>query len=212
MKAALYIRVSTGMQNSDMQERELTVYSHRAGWEVVQVYQDSATAISDNRPGFKQLLRDARAGRFDVVAVWKLDRFGRSLRNCIANLDELERYHVRFVATTQGIDTDRNNPASRFMMQMLAAAAEFEHSLTRERAAAGLQRYRQDFDAGKIGKVRHSRSGRDLPLGRPRRVFDRDKVVSLRAEGMSLRQIAKQLGVGLGTVTRAIAEAARCVR
>jgi DNA invertase Pin-like site-specific DNA recombinase len=84
--------------------------------------------------------------------VWKLDRFGRSLVDCLNNIKTLEENGVRFIAVTQGLDTDLQNPASRFLLHVLGAAAEFERSSMRERTQAGQARYRQDFESGKMGK------------------------------------------------------------
>src|SRR5262249_7585364 len=112
----------------------------------------------------------------------------------------------RFVAVTQGLDTDIQNPASRFLLHVLGAAAEFERSLIRERTQAGRLRYQQDYKAGKVGKTGYSRTGKNLPVGRPKRIFNRDRVIELRRKGTSIRAIAKQLGVGVGTITRMLTE------
>ena len=143
-----------------------------------------------------------RARKLDIVLCWKLDRFGRSLLDCLANLRELDSHGVRFIATTQALDTDNRNPASRFLLQVLGAAAEFERELIRERSKAGRARYVQDFQAGRVGRSVSSRSGKNLPPHRPKRIFDRDRVCSLRAKGFSIRQIAKKLGIGVGTRAR----------
>ena len=89
---------------------------------------------------------------------------------------------------------------------MLGAAAEFERSLIRERTQAGKHRYRHDYAAGKVGKTVSSRSGRNLPPHRPKKVFDREEVATLRHHGLSFRQIAKCLGLGVGTVVRVLQE------
>lgn len=205
MKAAIYARVSTKDQNCELQLNELREYIHRHGWENVGEYVDSGwSGAKASRPEFDRLMQDAGKRRFDVVLVWKLDRFGRSLVNCKVALHQLQSYGVRFIATSQNIDTDESNPAARFLLNMLMAAAEFERELIRERAAAGLKRYRQDYGAGRVGKETRSRSGKNLPVGRPRRVFDRERVAALRAEGLSYRQIASQLGLGEGTVRRVL--------
>ncbi len=86
------------------------------------------------------------------------------------------------------------------------AATELERSLILEPRRAGQIRYKQDFESGRVGKTVHSRSGRDLPPHRPKRIFDHDEVVRLRNCGLPLREIAKRLGLGLGTVTRAVQE------
>ena len=116
----------------------------------------------------------------------------------------LEENGVRFIAVTQGLDTDLQNPASRFLLHVLGAAAEFERSLIRERTQAGQARYRQDFESGKVGKTVASRSGRNLPPYRPRKIFDREEVLRLRRQGRSYRQIARSLRLGLGTVVRTL--------
>jgi len=84
------------------------------------------------------------------------------------------------------------------------AAAEFERELIRERSMAGLKRYRGQYAAGKVGKEVHSRSGKDLPVGRPKRTFDRYEVVQLRARGLSYRQIVRRMEIGEGTVRRVL--------
>jgi DNA invertase Pin-like site-specific DNA recombinase len=149
-------------------------------------------------------MQEAAIRKFDVVLVWKLDRFGRSLIDCLSAIRELTTARVRFIAITQGIDTGDENPAARFQLQIMAAFAEYEREIIRERAMAGALRYRQDFAAGRIGRERSSRSGKNCALGRPRRIFDREQVSRLRSEGLSLRQIASRLGVGLGTITRVL--------
>jgi putative DNA-invertase from lambdoid prophage Rac len=149
-------------------------------------------------------MADARARKFDCLLVWKLDRFGRSLVDCLNNIQALEECGVRFIAVTQRLDTDVKNPASRFLLHVLGAAAEFERALIRERTQAGRLRYQQDYAAGRVGNGVYSRSGRNLPPHRPRRIFDRDEVLRLRSQGLSYRAIARKLGLGLGTVTRTL--------
>jgi DNA invertase Pin-like site-specific DNA recombinase len=135
-----------------------------------------------------------------------LDRFGRSLVDCLNNIRTLEENGVRFIAVTQGLDTDMKSPASRFLLHVLGAAAEFERALIRERTQAGWLRYQQDYAAGRVGKGVYSRSGRNLAPNRPRRIFDRDEILRLRRRGLSYRAIAKEMGLSLGTVTRTLQE------
>ena len=89
---------------------------------------------------------------------------------------------------------------------MLGAATEFERELIRERSTAGRIRYLQDYRAGRVGKTVYSRSGKNLPPHRPKKIFDRDDVIELRRQGLSIRQIARRLGLGLGTVVRTLQE------
>jgi putative DNA-invertase from lambdoid prophage Rac len=204
MKVAIYIRVSTADQNNELQRRELREYAERHGWGIVQVYEDTVSGSAASRAGLDGLMADARARKIDTVLCWKLDRFGRSLRDCLNNLWELDSHGVRFIATTQGLDTDSRNPASLFLLQVLGAAAEFERELIRERSKAGRARYLQDYRAGRVGKTVRSRSGKNLPPHRPKRIFDRDRVDQLRAQGLSIRQIAAKLGIGVGTAARTL--------
>jgi len=207
VRAAIYARVSTTDQKCELQLNELREYVLRHGWENAGEYVDIGwSGAKANRPEFDRLMQDAGKRRFDVVLCWKLDRFGRSLLNCKTALQQLKSYGVRFIATSQNIDTDESNPASRFLLHMLMAAAEFERELIRERTLAGQQRYKQDFTSGKVGKSVYSRSGRNLPPHRPTKVFDREEVVRLRRQGRSYRQIAKSMGLGLGTVVRTLNE------
>jgi putative DNA-invertase from lambdoid prophage Rac len=124
-------------------------------------------------------------------------------------VDEVLAPLTRFVAVTQGLDTDIQNPASRFLLHVLGAAAELERSLIRERTQAGRLRYKQDFDAGRVGKTVFSKSRKNLPICRPKRIFNRERVIELRHRGASIRAIAKPLGVGVGTVTRTLRERSR---
>jgi len=209
MKAAIYARVSTADQNSELQLREIQDFANRQGWEIVETYQDTISGAKASRPGLNRLMADAMVRKFHCLLVWKLDRFGRSLVDCLNNIKTLEDHGIRFVAVTQGLDTDIQNPASRFLLHVLGAAAEFERSLIRERTQAGRLRYKQDFDAGRVGKTVYSRSGKNLSVGRPKRIFSRERAIELRRTGASIRAIAKQLGVGVGTVTRTLLERAK---
>ena len=192
MKAAIYARVSTSDQNNSIQVRELSDYIQRRGWELAGIYQDQMSGAKVSRPGLDRLMSDARQLRFDVVIVWKLDRFGRSLVHCVSGIQELASLGIRFIATSQGLDTDESNPASKLLLHILAAVAQFERELIRERVSAGMRN----------AKSRGTRSGREI--GRPRRVFDHGEAQRLRDAGRSWRQIASALGVGVGTARRAV--------
>jgi DNA invertase Pin-like site-specific DNA recombinase len=205
MKAALYARVSTLDQDCAIQVTELEAWARRQEAEIVGRVQDQVSGGRSDRIGLGSVMEMARNRVIDTVAVWKLDRFGRSTRDLLNLLEELKRYRVRFVAVSQGIDTDESSPTGRFLLQMLAAVAEFERELIRERTQAGQVRYREAFTAGQVGKKLHSRSGLDLAPHRPRRVFDRQLAVDLYTrQGLTMRAIARNLGVGLGTVQRTL--------
>jgi DNA invertase Pin-like site-specific DNA recombinase len=202
MRAAIDTRVSTSRPR--FQLRDLQEYTTRQGWEIADTYQDIISGTKASRPGLNRLMEDAAARKFDCLLVWKLDRFGRSLVDCLNNIEELGRHRVRFIATTQTLDTDEKNPASKFLLHVLGAAAEFERSLIRERTLAGQQRYRSDYAAGKVGKTVSSRSGKNLAPHGPKKIFNRDSVAALRAQGLSIRAIATRLGLGVGTVARTL--------
>jgi DNA invertase Pin-like site-specific DNA recombinase len=207
MKIALYLRVSTLEQNCEAQRRELQAYAARHGWDVIDQYEDTASGADPKRPELARLLADARAGKFETVLVWKLDRFGRSLLDCLHNLELLEAELVRFIAVSQGIDTDRKNPAAKLLLHIMAAFAECEREMIRERVKSGVRRYQQDFAAGKVGKSVHSQSGKDLPSGRPWRIVDVEKIASLRTKGLTFEQIGKQLGISAPTACRRLKQA-----
>jgi DNA invertase Pin-like site-specific DNA recombinase len=133
-------------------------------------------------------MADARARKFDVVIVYKLDRFGRSLQHLITNIQALDSFGVRFVCVTQGVDTDKNNPASRLMLHVLGAVAEFERGIIVERVKSGIAEARR----------------RGVHCGRSKRVFRRDEAASLRKQGLSLRAIGLKLGVPFTTVADAL--------
>ena len=200
MTVRAYVRVSTADQNCELQVRDLFEYAERQGWQIAEIYQDMSSGTRVSRPALSRLMLAARAWEFNCLLVWRLDRFGRSLVDCLNNIKTLEE----FIAVTQGLDTDLQNPASRLLLHVLGAAAEFERSLIRERTQAGQARYRQDFESGKVGKTVASRSGRNLPPYRPRKIFDREEVLRLRRQGRSYRQIARSLGLALGTVVRTL--------
>ena len=96
----------------ELQLREITDYADRQGWQVVDTYQDVASGAKATRPGLNRLMADALARKFESIPVWKLDRFGRSLVDCLNNIRTLEDHGIRFIAVTQGLDTDQRNPAS----------------------------------------------------------------------------------------------------
>jgi DNA invertase Pin-like site-specific DNA recombinase len=104
-------QVSTADQNPELQLRELQEYASRQDWEVIEIYQDVVSGAKASRPGLNRPMEDAAARKFEILLVWKLDRFGRSLVDCLNNIQELQRHRVRFIAVTQNLDTDQQNPA-----------------------------------------------------------------------------------------------------
>lgn len=192
MNAAIYARVSTTDQTNAIQIRELTEYVERRGWKLAGIYEDQMSGAKASRPGLDRLMADARLRRFDTVVVWKLDRFGRSLVHCVSGIQELASLDVRFIAISQGLDTDESNPASKLLMHILAAVAQFERELIRERVSAGM----------KAAQAYGTKSGNSI--GRPKRIFDRSEVIRLRESGLAIERIARQMQIGVGTVVRVL--------
>jgi len=184
MRAAIYVRVSTpNSQHPEMQLADLREHASRRNWDIAGEYVDEGVSGSkESRPELNRLVTDAHQRKFDIVLVWKIDRFGRSLRHLVNALADLDAYGVTFASLKDNLDL--STPSGRLMFQIIGAMAEFERALIQERVKAGLHNAR--------------RNGKQL--GRPRRAVDLDRIARMKAEGRSLRSIAERLGVGYGTV------------
>jgi DNA invertase Pin-like site-specific DNA recombinase len=123
-RAALYVRVSSGEQHTEMQERALHEYVQRRGWVAQKIYRDKITGATACRPGLDELLNDCRRRAIDVVVVWKFDRFARSLKNLIAGFELCRALKIDLVSVT-----DTSLPASEILFQMIGVVAQFERSL-----------------------------------------------------------------------------------
>jgi DNA invertase Pin-like site-specific DNA recombinase len=188
MRAAIYARVSTTNHGQDvsLQTRELRQFADARGWQVVDEYVDVGISGSkDSRPELNRLVVDAHKRRFDIVCVWRFDRFARSVSHLLQALETFKALGIEFVSFSEQMDT--TTPAGKMVFTVLGAVAELERSLIVERVRAGLRNARAK------GKI----------LGRPRKVVDAGRIASLRAQGRTLRAIASELGVGLATLHRA---------
>lgn len=188
VRTAIYARVSTlnNGQDPTMQTRELKEYCERRGWEVVGEYVDrGVSGAKDSRPELNRLMADAHRRRFDVVAVWRFDRFARSVSHLLRALDTFKAQGIEFVSLSEQVDT--GTPTGKMIFTVLGAVAELERSLISERIRAGLRH------AKKKGKR----------LGRPPVSVDYANIAALRAKGCGWKKIAAQLGLGVGTVLRA---------
>ena len=186
-RVALYARVSTlAGQSPEMQLLELREYAGRRGWQVIEEYVDhGVSGAKESRPALNRLMADAKRRKFDLIAVWKLDRFGRSVRHLVTALAELEALGVAFVSLKDNLDL--STPSGRLLFQIVAAMAEFERALIRERVVAGL---RNAMHKGR-------------KLGRPRVHVDLAQVTSLRDSGASWRTISQQMGISVGALHKA---------
>jgi DNA invertase Pin-like site-specific DNA recombinase len=190
MRVALYARVSTlNGQHPEMQLRELREYAALRGWEISGEYVDEGVSGSkESRPALNRLMADAQRRKLNAVIVLKIDRFGRSLRHLVNALALLESCNVAFISIRDNLDL--STASGRLMFQIIGAMAEFEKSLIQERVCCGLKNAR----------------ARGTQLGRPKRIVDRDRILHMKADGMSLRNIADELGVGYSTVRMRLAQ------
>lgn len=188
-RVAIYARVSTNGQGQDvtLQTRELQRFAEARGWTVIGEYVDQGVSgAKDRRPALDRLMADAKHRKCDVILVWKLDRFGRSLRHLVNALAELEAVGCAFVSMTDNLDL--TTPAGRLMFNVIAAMAEFERELIRERVRAGMRNAK--------AKGKH--------LGRPCISIDTLKIAALRRQGRSVRQIAAELGLSRSRVHKSL--------
>jgi DNA invertase Pin-like site-specific DNA recombinase len=183
-KAVVYARVSTRGQNPENQLLALRKYAEARGLKIVQFYVDvGQSGGKASRPELDRLMMDARRRRFNVVLVARLDRLARSLKQLVMTLDELRELGISFTSLQEGFDTSTSTGILLF--QVVGAIAEFERSLIRERIALGLERARAEGKT--IGR----------PLGAQ---VDEQELRRLRSEGLSLRAIARQVGISHPTV------------
>jgi len=183
---ALYARVSTLDQSCDMQLEDLRRYAARFARS--QEYVDiGISGAQRRRPQLDALRKDAHHRRFDVVLVWKFDRFARSVKHLVDSLEEFRALDIDFISYTEGIDT--TTPSGELLFHIMGAVAQFERDLIAERVRAG---------------IAHARAmGRRI--GRPRAAIDAERVNALRDAGNSLRKIAQALSVPVSRVRRALA-------
>jgi DNA invertase Pin-like site-specific DNA recombinase len=161
-------------------------------WTVVGEYVDTGISGSvESRPELNRLMADARKRRFDVVAVWRFDRFARSTKHLLAALEEFRVLGIQFISYTENIDT--TTPLGAAVFTIVAAVATLERDLIRERVRAGL---------------RNARS-KGKRLGRPKTYVNADRIAALRASGASWSVVCKQLRVSKGTAQRAFYELAQ---
>lgn len=183
-RVGLYVRVSTGEQNADLQMNELTEYAAFRKWDAVETYADKMSGAKDRRPALDRLMADAKRGKFDAVAVWRFDRFARSTSHLLRALEEFAALGIDFVSLKESIDT--STPMGKMVFTVLAAVAELERSTIRERVLAGQRAARR----------------RGVRFGRPCVEVDTARVLKLRREGLSWRDVSAEIGVPKDTLIR----------
>src|SRR5689334_21956835 len=183
-RAVAYLRVSTANktrrggvltfdQDPAVQEQPLRDLIAGRGWMLTRVYSDRISGAKEIRPGLDALMADARRGAFDVVVVFRFDRFARSVKQLVLALEEFRALGIDFVSHQEALDT--STPMGRAMFTIVAAIAELERNIIRERVVAGLE----------YAHTNGTRSGK--PVGRPRVIFRHDQVFELRNQGVPWR-------------------------
>ena len=191
-KVALYCRVSTSTkdQTTENQLRELTSYCDRMGYEVVKVYEDevSGSKTREKRPALNSLIKDAYRKRFDAVVCWDISRIGRSMKELVLFLSDMKDRDIGIVSVRQGFDT--STTMGEMMFQFVGILSSWEREMIRERTLAGLERAKSE------GKT----------LGRKKVINDEmtTKIIELRNAKKSIRAIASEVGVSVGTVSNTL--------
>lgn len=195
MRVGLYLRVSTREQTTDNQRLELERVAEQRGWTIVEIYEDAGISGGkgrDKRPAFDRLLKAAQRRDIDMIAAWSVDRMGRSLAHLVVTLDDMIAVGCNLYLHQQHLDT--STPSGRAMFQMCGVFAEFEREMIRERVNAGLSRAK----------------AKGVQLGRRKTATSvENRVHELRASGMGMLKIAKELGIGSGTVQRVLRDVAK---
>lgn len=186
-KIAIYARVSTDKQTCENQLTELRATAQRMGYTVVAEFLDSGISgmkTRQDRPALDSLMKSATQRKFDMIMCWSIDRLGRSLQNLVEILNELQSMKIDLFFLQQGMDT--TTPSGRMIFSVFGAIGEFERNLIRERVIAGQKRA----------------VANGVKIGRPSKMNDgmRSAIKLLRDKGMGIKQIAKELQVGIGTV------------
>ena len=187
-RAVLYSRVSTlhHGQDPEVQSREIREYCQRRGWPLVGEYVDAGiSGAKERRPQLDRLVADAHKRKFEIIIVWKFDRFARSVSHLLRALENFRALGIEFVSHSEQIDT--STPTGKMIFTVLGAVAELERSLIAERVRAGLRNAR----------------AKGKRLGRPSKRLNTAQIVTLRAQGLSWRRIGAQLGVSPACALRA---------
>ena len=171
MKAGIYARVSTKEQNIDKQVDELTDYCKRNNYEYESYVDKGISGSKESRPEFNRLMDDVRLKKIDLVVVYKIDRFSRSIQHFLKIMQELKNKNIGFISITQPIDT--TSSAGELLMNILACFAQFERNLIRERVKLGKDR----------SKIKQGRKNKKINL---------DKIKELHEKGLSTYKIAKE--------------------
>jgi len=186
-KVAVYVRVSTKDQSVDMQLNDLERYSRERGLNVFKVYEDSGiSGTKETRPALSELMSDAKKKKFDMVLVWRFDRFARSTKHLVNSLHEFRHLGIDFISFQENIDT--SSPLGEAIFTIISAMSTLERDIIAERVKGGLRKAR---DKGKR-------------LGRPKSKIDISRLIEYRKQNMSIRRIAVEMSLSKGTIEKAL--------
>ncbi len=189
-RVGLYMRVSTRDQSCEMQLSDLERYSKERGFRIFKVYKDNGVSgTKELRPALSELMNDAKKRKFDVVLVWRFDRFARSTKHLVNALYEFRSLAIDFISYQENIDT--SSPLGEAIFTIISAMAKLERDIIAERVKGGLRKAKAN------GKR----------LGRPKSEVDTDKIVEYRKQNKSIRQIARELNLTNNLVFRTLQEA-----
>ena len=175
-QAAIYVRVSTKDQDPEMQLLDLRRYAQQRGFEIYKEYVDwGVSGSKTNRPALDELMSAARKRLFDVVLVWRFDRFARSTKHLVDALHEFRSLNIDFISYQEAIDT--SSPIGEAIFVIISAMAKLERDIIVERVKAGMRKAKEQ------GKR----------IGRPQAIVDVDSIISLRKQGLSLQAIADRV-------------------
>jgi len=188
-KVALYCRVSTSTkdQTTENQLRELTDYCDRMGYEVVKVYEDEVSGAKsrEKRPAYNQMCKDAFLKKFDTIIGWDVSRFGRSMKEFVSFLSDMDEKGIGVIAVKNGLDT--SSSSGRMMMKLIGVLEEWNREMLIERTRAGLAR--TVANGTKLGRKKITNDTMTA------------KIIELRTAKKSIREIASEVGVSRGTVS-----------
>lgn len=189
-RVAIYGRVSTSGQSTDIQLQECQQYAERCGYEVVAEYTDTISGMTakDDRAELTRLLNDAFSRKFDTVLVYSIDRLGRSLKHCLEILETLKSHRTNFISLREQIDT--SSPTGQLIFNIFACLANYERTMILERTALGRARAK----------------ARGVKFGRPSKMNSSvaEAVRLLRANGAGIKSISVSLKIGIGSVYQAL--------
>ncbi len=186
-RVAIYVRVSTKDQSVEMQLNDLERYSKERSLNVFKVYKDNGiSGTTESRPALSELMNDAKKRKFDIVLVWRFDRFARSTKHLVNALYDFRNLGIDFISYQENIDT--SSPLGEAIFTIISAMSKLERDIIAERVKGGLRKARAN------GKR----------LGRPKSEVDTDKIVEYRRQNKSIRQIASEMNLSRGTVERTL--------